>query len=530
MNIHAPRWTRRRFLRALGQGALLASLPVPLLAEEGRTVTLSLLHTTDLHGHILPTVDYNDQPDLGGLARCATQIRQWRRDNPNSILLDIGDVYQGTQVSLDSRGALMIRCLNALGYEGWVLGNHDFDWGIEALSESIGLASMPILSGNALVDGQSISGAADSRRPLSRIRPYLLKDVAGFRVAIIGLTTPGLSSWMPPENLRGYEALDPIQSLRSILAEIALQHPDAIVLAGHMGLTRRDDFANQVGALTRAFPQITVFLGGHTHQNHSGEYANNILYTQADHYGIYAGKVDLTFDRETRRLLHREATTVQMNAQIPFDPLVLSLSQNELDVADHLLAREVGELTEPFSVASTFGQPSDEERLIGSAIVAALRKQSINVDVVVHGLFDSKHPLPAGRKIVADLWTILPYENQIVTLEISHAELFALAQELSGPRDFRQLMGLRVVTMGTGEQLRVTELLAVDGSPLPVKTVYLIALNSYDSQSAGRRFPLLGQWSARASSNRTLHPIQIRDALLDFFVTRQKVGRDSLLV
>ena len=137
VNIHVPEFSRRRFLRGSGGRRLLASAPGPLLAEEGNTVTISILHTTDLHGHILPTVDYDGHPNLGGLARCATQIRQWQSEAPNSILLDVGDVYQGTEVSLRARGANMIRCLNALRYDAWVVGNHEFDWGMDPFVESV---------------------------------------------------------------------------------------------------------------------------------------------------------------------------------------------------------------------------------------------------------------------------------------------------------------------------------------------------------------------------------------------------------
>jgi 2',3'-cyclic-nucleotide 2'-phosphodiesterase/3'-nucleotidase len=424
----------------------------------------------------------------------------------------------------------MIRCLNALNYDAWVIGNHDFDWGVDTLADSIRLSAMPVLSGNALIEGHPAGGVQDTAHPLAQIRPWFLKEIAGFRIAIVGLTTPGLSAWLPPEDLRGFEALDPLESLRDILREVGAQRPDAIVVAGHMGLKRSDDFANQVGALTREFPQLTAYLGGHTHQNHSSDLINGVLYTQADHYGIYAGKIDLTFDRESRRLIHRVAVTVPMDHQVPLDPLVLSLSRGELDVADRLLAREVGELTEPFGVVSTFGRPCETERLIGSAMIDALRARNVGVDAVVHGLFDDKHPLEAGGKTVADMWTILPYENQIVTLELSAPELLALAQELAGGRDVHQLMGLRVVTTGRKSQLDVTALLAADGSPLPPKSSYRVALNSYDSQSGGQRFPVLGQWAARPSSRRVLYPIQIRDALTDFFLARKKVGRSSLLV
>ena len=514
----------------LGQGALVAAVPRQLWADEGDAVTISILHTTDLHGHILPTVDYNDQPNLGGLARCATQIRQWQGANPNSVVIDIGDVYQGTELGLHTRGATMIRCLNGLGYDAWVVGNHDFDWGLEALADCVALSSMPVLAGNAMLGGEAIGQLGDGVGPLARLRPYLLKEVAGIRLAIISLTTPALSTWLPPEDHPGFELLDPVESLRGLLREVAGYRPDAIVLAGHMGLTRRDDYANRVGALTREFPQLVAFIGGHTHQNHASETVNGVLYTQADHYGIYAGKVDLTFDRASRRLLHREAITVHLDDSIALDPLVLSLARTELDIADQILAQPMGELSEPFDVASSLGQPSDVERLIGSSMIASLRKKGMEIDVVVHSLFDNKHGLAAGTKTVADAWAVLPYENQIVTIEVTREDLLALVREFAVSTDTRSMMGVRVIGSKGESGFQVQDLRAVDGSPLPGKPLYRVAFNSYDSQSGGQRFPTVARLVAGGSSHRILHAIQIRDALIDFFVTRQKVSRASLLV
>jgi 2',3'-cyclic-nucleotide 2'-phosphodiesterase/3'-nucleotidase len=297
-----------------------------------------------------------------------------------------------------------------------------------------------------------------------------------------------------------------------------------------MGLTRRDDYANRVGALTREFPQLVAYIGGHTHQNHSSETVNNVLYTQADHYGIYVGKVDLTFERASRRLLRREAVTVRMDHPLALDPLVLSLAQPDLDAADQALAHEIGELTEPFDVTSAFGKPSDVERLIGSAMLAMLRKRGVEIDAVVHGLFDDKHPLAPGMKTVADAWAILPYENEIVTIDLTRDDFLALARDFASGRDSRNLMGVRVIGSRDENGFRIEDLGAADGSPLPLKPAYRIALNSYDSQSGGQRFPTVAKLVARASSRRILHPIQIRDALIDFFLTRQKVGTASLLV
>jgi 2',3'-cyclic-nucleotide 2'-phosphodiesterase (5'-nucleotidase family) len=521
VNAHVPAFSRRRFLRALGGGALLATWPAPLLAEADELVTISLLHTTDLHGHILPTTDYAGNANLGGLARCATQIRAWRRANPHHLLVDIGDVFQGTELGLQTRGAAMIRCFNGLGYDAWVIGNHEFDFGPDALASTIALSQMPVLSGNARIDGAS---------PLARIRPWMIKEVAGIRLALVSLTTPGLPAWIPPENLRGFSVLQPAETLRGLLREVTAQKPDAIILTGHMGLTRLDDFANPVGALTREFPQLTVFLGGHTHQDHSGETVNGVLYTQADHFGIHVGKVDLIFDRATRRLVRREAVTVPMDRTVALDPAVLSWVRHDLDVSDHLLAQPIGELKETFHVASVFGRPSDIERLIGSAMKAALRKRGVEIDAVVHGLFDPDHDLAAGPKIAADCWTVLPYENAIVTLDLSRADFLALARDFDAGKDFRNVMGVRLVGAPDGKRFNVTDLRAADGSPLPEKPFYRVALNAYDAQSGGERFLTVAKLAQDPANLRKLYPIFTRDALIDFFVDREKIGKTDLLV
>ena len=159
-------WTRRDFLRLAGRAGLLGAFPTlasAAAALEPDTVCISILHTTDLHGHILPTSDYDGTADRGGLARCVTQIRRWRRQNPNSILVDVGDVYQGTEVSLRNKGELMIDLFNHLKYDAWVIGNHEFDWGIEPFTNALQKSAMPVLGANTIVRRKT-------RRLIFRIR------------------------------------------------------------------------------------------------------------------------------------------------------------------------------------------------------------------------------------------------------------------------------------------------------------------------------------------------------------------------
>src|SRR6266403_5820348 len=169
--------SRRAFLKTISQAGLLCATPSFARAVETlnpETVTISILHTTDLHGHILPTVDYNGNADLGGLARCVTQIRRWRRQNRNSILLDVGDVYQGTDVSLRTNGALMIDLFNHLKFDAWIVGNHEFDWGAETFANAVAKSEMPVLAANMSIEGKPSGEIANN--PFAKVHPFILKE------------------------------------------------------------------------------------------------------------------------------------------------------------------------------------------------------------------------------------------------------------------------------------------------------------------------------------------------------------------
>src|SRR6516165_7586448 len=186
-------WTRREFLKLAGRAGLLGAVPTlasAAAALNSDTVCISILHTTDIHGHILPTSDYDGNPDRGGLARCVTQIRRWRRQNRNSILIDVGDVYQGTDVSLRNKGELMIDLFNHLEYDAWVIGNHEFDWGIEPFTNALQKSAMPVLGANTTLDGKLAGSSSDWQHPFAKVQPIIVKQIGSIKIAIIGITTP----------------------------------------------------------------------------------------------------------------------------------------------------------------------------------------------------------------------------------------------------------------------------------------------------------------------------------------------------
>ncbi len=523
-------WTRRDFLELVGRAGVISAFPSlshAAVALDSDTVCISILHTTDLHGHILPTADYDGNPDRGGMARCVTQIRRWQKENPNSILIDIGDVYQGTDVSLRNKGELMIDLFNYLQYDAWIVGNHEFDWGTETFVQALQRSTMPVLAANTVLEGRPAGEFSDAKYPFAKVQPFILKDIAGIKLAIIGVTTPGMTFWLRPEFTRGIEFQYPAESVRHAMARARSEGADAIVLSGHMGLKARsggDDFANTVMALTSEFPEAAVFIAGHTHQAIPSRLTNGMLFTQADHFGIYVGRVDLLFDRNSRKLLHREASCELMDNRFRFDPVIISRAKSQLAESDAAVSQIIGELAETLHARGRPGEPSDIERLIGAAIMEALVERRVRVDGVVHGVFDEKANLVAGPKAVNDIWNVIPYENYIVTAELTPEEIKTVMEEVYASHERRNLLGFEVRTEGRGYERRIISMTLPNGRPFDSGKKYVIAFNTFDSRSAGHHFMKLRALLEASAANCTLHPVQTRDALIDYF-RRHKIVR-----
>jgi 2',3'-cyclic-nucleotide 2'-phosphodiesterase/3'-nucleotidase len=525
------RWSRRDFVKLLSCAGIAGA--VPTLAHAAGlspdVITISILHTTDLHGHILPTVDYAGSPDVGGFARCVTQIRRWRRHNPNTILIDVGDIYQGTDVGLRTGGSVMIDLLNHLKFDAWVVGNHEFDWGIDPFINAVQKSAMPVLAANMSLEGRTAGELTDRNHPFSKIRPYLLKEVAGIRIAIIGITTPGMQFWFRPEFIRDLNFLYPIEPVRRAMVQARQEGAQAIVLAGHMGLKTRgggDDFANNLVGLTNEFPDIAICIAGHTHQLIPRRILNDVLITQADHFGIHVGRVDLHFDRRSKRLIGRDAVCERMDGRYRLNHTVLSRAKPHLEMSAAALAEPVGELGEVFRVRGLADRPSDVEMLIGNAIVESLRERGTAVDGVFHGVFDDTDDLAAGPKTVADIWNVLPFENYIVTAELTADQLCTVMEEVYAVHDSRGLIGFDVQTSGPGRSRQVVSLTRADGAALPRHQKYVIAFNTFDSRSAGHKFMKLRAMLEAPESCCVFHHVQTRDALIDYFRRHQVVRKD----
>jgi len=385
-----------------------------------REVPITILHTCDLHGNILPVESYEGEPNLGGFARCATAIHQIRSERPNVLLVDAGDTIQGAAVSYLSDGKVMVRLLNQLRYDAWIWGNHEFDWGLEKLTACAELAEMPVLAANLHGTGPIAA----------RVKSYRIVEVDGVKVGIIGLTTLGIPSWSRPQLIAGLRFEDSVETLRTVVPAIRHEGAEVIVLVVHQGYREDgDDHANQVNAIARHFPEVDAVIGAHTHRNFPEFKIDNVLYTQAAYHGIRLGLVDLVYDTIAGQVTRRESQTILMDDRFTINPAMLNACAPELERAKKTLCSVIGEATGDFDVRDAPKRETAMHNLIFESIASALSYRNIKVDAIVHGILEKRMMLKPGPVTVGDVWRAVPYENTIGVCYLNEAELREILDE-----------------------------------------------------------------------------------------------------
>lgn len=475
---------------------------------EARQLELSILFTTDVHGHIWPTTDYEGHPDVGGFLRCAGRIETLRAERPASLLLDIGDTFQGAPESFLTGGRLLIDGLNFMGYDAWVLGNHEFDWWPEALRRLHDQADVPFLAANLYFTEEQDNW-------LPKIRPYIMREIDGVRIAVIGLTTQGIPRWSRP-HLLDFALFKPsVETLREVLPRVREEGADIIIVAGHQGYKEKgDDFANEIHAVMRTFPEIDVFIGGHTHTPVHDMLENGVLFVQSGYHGIWLGEVTLVYDTVEKAVVKKSGRLDRMDASVPFHEGLLARWRPQLDAVKEELDQVIGHNPERLTTSPDALGRSPMQNLIAKAIA-----EGTGADLVLHGSL-GEEALEAGPVTYRDVWKVVPYENTIGLLSLTPAEIRTIltenrTRELSdhslGPYGFTYTIAPFVP-----EDRRIADLRDLDGNPLQARKRYVVALNSFVLASGGNRYPETRLLADRPESRLRMLPVDTRALVVSY--------------
>ncbi|MGW9686547.1 metallophosphatase [Flagellimonas sp. 2504JD1-5] len=257
---------------------------------------ITILHTNDVHSHIDPfPTTHSQYANLGGVARRASLVEQIRNENPNTLLFDAGDIFQGTPYFNFYGGELEFKLMSKLKYDAATIGNHDFDNGIDGLLAQVPNATFELLSANYDFKNTVMNGF---------VKPYKTYLLDGIKIGVygIGIKLDGLVTqrlYKETEYLNPFEiALDTERLLKEE------EKCDLIICLSHLGY----DYQNPERASDTQLAQRTHFtdliIGGHTHtfldkpDVRTNQQGNSVLVNQVGAYGINLGRIDFYFDSD----------------------------------------------------------------------------------------------------------------------------------------------------------------------------------------------------------------------------------------
>lgn len=287
---------RRKFMsNALASSAFIGMGGFAMNACNGpQKKHITILHTNDVHSHIDPfPVDHTNFPNMGGVARRASLVAEIRKENPNTLLFDAGDIFQGTPYFNFYGGELEFKLMSMLKYDAATIGNHDFDNGIDGLASQLPHASFEFLSANYDFKNTIMDG---------HVKPYktFLRD--GVKIGVFGLGIE-LNGLVTKKLYQETRYLDPIEIAQSISATLKGEEKcDLVICLSHLGYTYKNPQKPDDLKLAAQTENIDLIIGGHTHtfldsptlvKNRKGK---EVLVNQVGCFGINLGRIDFYFE------------------------------------------------------------------------------------------------------------------------------------------------------------------------------------------------------------------------------------------
>lgn len=288
---------RRNFIQQTAAGSAIIMGGLPLCSFSPETPKrITILHTNDTHSHIDPFAD--DDPkyaNMGGAARRATLVNSIRKQNPNTLLLDAGDIFQGTPYFNYYGGELEFKIMSMMKYDLATMGNHDFDNGIDGFYKQLPHANFDFVSANYDFKNTILNNI---------VQPYKIFVKEGIKIGIFGLGIE-LKGLVSKELYKETKYLNPIDVAQDMSRILKIDEQcDLVICLSHLGfIYSRDN--NKISDLTlaRFTKNIDLIIGGHTHtflkkpyiaQNLDG---NDVLVNQVGCYGLNLGQIDFYFEQ-----------------------------------------------------------------------------------------------------------------------------------------------------------------------------------------------------------------------------------------
>lgn len=295
IGIIIPDMDRRNFLKTSALGAATLGFGAwPLQASSNGTTQLTILHTNDMHSRIDPFPQSDRRnPGMGGMSRRATLVQQIRSEGNEVLLLDAGDVFQGTAYFNFFGGELEYKLMSQMGYDAMTFGNHDFDGGLEGIIKQLPHASFSFINANYQFNDPDLK---------SVVEPYKIYQKGPLKIGVFGLGI-FLEGLVLKELYGGTKYIDPIAVAKEMVEELKKKGCHLIVCLSHLGNSYDTPERVSDEILAKSVDGIDLIIGGHTHTflpkplEYQTPNGGKVLVNQVGWAGINLGRIDFFFNK-----------------------------------------------------------------------------------------------------------------------------------------------------------------------------------------------------------------------------------------
>ncbi len=360
---------------------LLAAILLCCAPAAAEIRSLTILHTNDLHARLSPLENHH-----GGFAYLAAAIRRERANCPECILLNAGDLVQGTPVSTIFHGLPVYEVANLLGFDASTLGNHEFDYGWPQVRKFLQTAKYPIVTSNVV----------DAQGRLFTDKPCVILKVNGLRVAVIGAMTDTLNTLTTPNLLGEWHTIPFLATARKYAAEVK-DKADVIVLLAHITPVEETRFLDEA-------PEFNVVVSGHAHGGlQQAIVRDGRVLVRAKGYGEELGRLDLKVDTESK-------TVASWKWQpITIDSTQIAPAADVAALVKHWEDEVAARVDQPLAISRKAFTKPEIKRLIEQAL-----RDETGADFAWMNQGGVRDILPEGQLKVRHIWDIMPFDNRVV--------------------------------------------------------------------------------------------------------------------
>jgi len=495
-----------------------------LTAQRSSTLTISVIATSDLHGGVLPRGERGGLTLLGGYVRNIRAARM--QDGGGVVLVDSGDMFQGTLESNLNEGAAVVAAYNALGYAAAAIGNHEFDYGPVGPDETVqkpgedprgalkaraASARFPILAANTVDDttGQPVTW--------TNVEPSTIVDVRGIQVGLIGVTTPDTPGLTIGANVIGLTFTPLVPVIIREATALRARGARVVIVLAHAGgrCTKLDDPENpsscdqmaEIVQVARQLPAglVDVIAAGHTHQAMAHDVAG-IAVVEAYSTGRSFSRVDLTVNRSTRTLTAKRIFPPQDLCERE-DPATHSCDPAAPRTAAFVTARYENRVVRPDTTVAAVIAPAvrkalavknqpigvsletpfargdqQSETAIGDLVADGTLASTPGADVALSNGGSLRTDLPVGPLTYGSIYELYPFDNRIVTLRLTGDQLTRIIaynlERKVPPFELLPIAGFKVDARCDGHMLRVT-LTRASGVPIRADERLTVATSDF---------------------------------------------------